>query len=105
VLRRTDFQARGLRVTRLGADLLCLSADAPQSGSAPLQKRLARLTPAECSVVQLAARGFSNARIAELRRASSKTIANQLNAAYGKLELSGRRELLALFAAGQRPPG
>jgi DNA-binding NarL/FixJ family response regulator len=82
-------------------DLLCVSVDVPQSETASLQERLAQLTPSECSVVQLALRGSSNPRIAELREASPKTIANQLNAAYMKLGVSGRRELRALFAAGQ----
>jgi DNA-binding NarL/FixJ family response regulator len=100
VLGRTDFQGSGLRVARVGSDLLCISVDATQGESASLQGRLAQLTPSECSVVQLAVRGFSNPRIAALREASAKTIANQLNAAYLKLGVSGRRELLALFAIG-----
>jgi DNA-binding NarL/FixJ family response regulator len=102
VLGRTNFQDPGLRVARVGVDLLCISVDAPRGESASLQERLARLTPSECSVVLLAARGFSNPRIAELRDASAKTIANQLNAAYSKLGVSGRRELRALFTTAQR---
>ena len=102
VLGRADFQRPGLRLARVGADLLCISVDAPRGESGSLQERLAQLTPSECSVIQLVVRGFSNSRIAALRDASAKTIANQLNAAYVKLRVSGRRELLALFAAGQR---
>ncbi len=101
MLGRTDFQGPGLRVARIGADLLCIAVAGPW-GECASPQGLAALTPSERSVVELAIRGFSNSRIAEVRDASAKTIANQLNAAYMKLGVSGRRELLALLTAGQR---
>ena len=91
-----------MRVAFVGDDLLCFSVQTPLNDRVALQDRLAKLTTAERSVVELVVRGFSNPRIAELRECSAKTIANQLNVAYAKLGVSGRRELRALFTAGQR---
>jgi DNA-binding CsgD family transcriptional regulator len=53
------------------------------------------LTEAEGSVVELVLLGLSNDAIATRRRCSSRTVANQLSAAYRKLGVSGRRELRA----------
>lgn len=102
MLGRGDFQSSGLRVARVGDDLLCISIEARPGEPAALQDRLAKLTAAERSVVELAVRGLSTPRVAELRDSSARTVANQLNAAYAKLGVSGRRELRALFAAAQR---
>jgi DNA-binding CsgD family transcriptional regulator len=102
VLSFNDLLDSSLRVARVGEDLLCISLEPPPGAPAALQDRLARLTASERSVVELVVRGVSNPRIAALRECSPKTIANQLNAAYAKLGVSGRRALRALFAAGQR---
>ena len=56
---------------------------------------LAALSEAERAVVGLAAFGLSNQEIAKRRRASPRTVANQLASAYRKLRVSSRAELLA----------
>jgi DNA-binding CsgD family transcriptional regulator len=53
------------------------------------------LTASERTVVELVLRGWSNSRIAAERGTSSRTIANQLGAAYRKLGVRSRRELVA----------
>ena len=53
------------------------------------------LTQAEEAVTRLLVEGHSHSRIAELRPASRRTVANQLVAAFRKLGISGRPELLA----------
>ncbi|MDI3283820.1 LuxR C-terminal-related transcriptional regulator [Polyangium sp. 15x6] len=55
----------------------------------------ASLTPSECDVASMAARGMSNARIAAGRRCSTRTVANQLASVYRKLGVSSRAELSA----------
>jgi DNA-binding NarL/FixJ family response regulator len=55
--------------------------------------RLVELSEAERAVVVLAARGLSNRAIAGQRGTSVRTVAKQLASAYGKLGISGRREL------------
>jgi len=58
-----------------------------------------RLTPAEFAVTRLLVEGKSYAEMARLRRTSSRTVANQLAAAFRRLGVSGRSELLCLLAA------
>ena len=58
----------------------------------------ARLTPAEFAVTRLLVEGKSYAEMAVLRRTSSRTVANQLAAAFHRLKVSGRAELLCLLA-------
>jgi DNA-binding NarL/FixJ family response regulator len=53
-----------------------------------------KLSPAECSVVGLLMAGHTHAEIGEVRNRSARTIANQLAAAFNKLGVSGRVELL-----------
>jgi DNA-binding NarL/FixJ family response regulator len=53
-----------------------------------------QLSPAECSVARMLLEGRSHAEIAELRRTSVRTIANQLAATFQKLGVSGRSQLL-----------
>lgn len=55
------------------------------------------LTPSELAVARLAAAGRSNAQIATARRASPRTIANQMAAILRKLQLRSRIELAAYF--------
>jgi DNA-binding CsgD family transcriptional regulator len=53
------------------------------------------LTSAEKAVIELALTGMSNAAIAEKRRCTARTVANQLTSAYQKLGIASRRELHA----------
>jgi DNA-binding CsgD family transcriptional regulator len=55
------------------------------------------LTEAERSVVELILDGLSNAAIAQKRRCSANTVANQISSAYRKLGVGGRRQLRARF--------
>lgn len=60
----------------------------------PLTELRARgLSRAEERVVELALDGQSNRVIADLRRTSPRTVANQLSSAYGKLGVRSRAEL------------
>lgn len=58
---------------------------------------LAELSAAERAVVELVARGWSNAQIARARGASARTVANQVAAALRKTGASSRRAL-TMFA-------
>ena len=55
--------------------------------------KLHELSPGECAVVDLALEGLSNAQIARLRGRSPKTVANQLAAAFARLNVHSRAEL------------
>jgi len=59
------------------------------------------LTPAEYAVTRLLVEGKSYAEMAVLRQTSSRTVANQLAAAFHRLGVSGRAELLCLLAQRQ----
>jgi DNA-binding NarL/FixJ family response regulator len=61
------------------------------------------LSPAEFSVARMLLEGRTHAEIAQLRRTSTRTIANQLAATFQKLGVSGRWQLLcyALRASGR----
>ena len=69
------------------------------------------LTPAEYAVTRLLVEGKSYAEMAVLRQTSSRTVANQLAAAFHRLGVSGRAELLCLLAQREAatwrisPPG
>ena len=54
-----------------------------------------RLSPAEHAVALLSIKGQSHSQMAQARRASERTIANQLAACFSKLGISGRAELRA----------
>jgi DNA-binding CsgD family transcriptional regulator len=54
------------------------------------------LTPAEHEVTKLVLQGYSNTEIAALRRASARTVANQLQSAYRKLGIGSRHELASV---------
>jgi DNA-binding NarL/FixJ family response regulator len=56
----------------------------------------ARLTPAEYAIVRLILEGRAQGEIADLRRTSRRTIANQSHAIFEKLGVSGRFSLLRL---------
>lgn len=72
--------------TELNESLILVSVEAES-------EQLSPLTPAERAVIALAERGHSNKAIAELRRCSVRTVANQLAASYRKLAVGGRRQL------------
>ena len=55
-----------------------------------------RLSPAEYTVVRLILEGRAQAEMAEIRRTSPRTIANQSHAIFEKLRVSGRFSLLGL---------
>ena len=69
------------------------------SVSRPDNELAARLTPAEFAVTRLLVEGKSYAQMAFLRRTSTRTVANQLAAAFHRLGVSGRAELLCLLAS------
>lgn len=93
-------QASAARDPRIGAKIrqnlrqtVCVSR--PDS-------ELARsLSPAEYAVTRLLIEGKSYAEMAELRKTSRRTIANQLASAFDQLGVSGRAELLCLLAKRQ----
>jgi DNA-binding CsgD family transcriptional regulator len=58
------------------------------------------LSPAEYTATRLLLEGKHHEEIARERRASPRTIANQLGSAFRKLGVSGRSELLAALARG-----
>jgi DNA-binding CsgD family transcriptional regulator len=87
-------------VAQIEPDLLVFSLPLETLGL----KRQNVLGAAEMAVVELAARGHSNATIASLRGCSINTVANQLAAAYRKLGVHGRRELAARLASWHNGP-
>jgi DNA-binding CsgD family transcriptional regulator len=82
------------RITRISDRLILLSVPV-ESVLDPAAASV--LTAAERAVIELTLDGHSNAAIARLRRASPRTIANQIAAAYKKLGVGSRRELRARF--------
>lgn len=58
---------------------------------------LSGLTVSENAVVALLGRGYSTAEIADSRRVSYRTIANQLSSIYRKLSVNSRAELFAVL--------
>lgn len=82
-----------LSITQVGEGLVIVSAPTPGISD----PRLAGLSTTERAVAELAVRGLSNAAIAEARRTSTRTVANQLAAVYKKVGALSRRELRALW--------
>ncbi len=56
------------------------------------------LAPAEHAVIHLLIEGMTYAEIAEARRTSVRTVANQVASGFRRLDVSGRAELLCLLA-------
>jgi DNA-binding CsgD family transcriptional regulator len=56
------------------------------------------LAPAEYAVIHLLIEGMTYAEIAEARRTSVRTVANQVASGFRRLDVSGRAELLCLLA-------
>lgn len=71
------------------------------SASRPDIELARALSAAEYGVTRLLVEGKSYAQIAELRRTSRRTVANQLASAFHRLDISGRSELLCLLAKRQ----
>jgi DNA-binding NarL/FixJ family response regulator len=89
-------------VDSAGPELRCLSLPRPE------QAMLSVLTPAEFEVMRFLVEGHSHREIANLRRTSTRTVANQLASVFRRQAVSGRSELIhSLFAATAvhpRPP-
>lgn len=81
------------RIARLGER--CGPARTPALETAPRV-----LTDREVEVARLAARGWTNPRIGERLGTSARTVGNQLQSVYQKLNINSRDELLPLFPAG-----
>lgn len=82
-------RARAQRVAWGQSECWLISAPRPDRGL-PIE-----LTQAEEAVTRLLVEGHPHTRIAALRAASPRTVANQLASAFRKLGISGRAELLA----------
>lgn len=59
--------------------------------------RVLDLTPREIEILDLAARGLSNIRIASALSLSPHTVRNHLHSVYAKLGVSSRIEVVALL--------
>lgn len=75
-------------------ELGVLTATMAPSGRAP-----AALSSAELEVASYVTRGWTNARIAEERRVSKHTIANQLRTIFAKLDVTSRAQLVRLMTS------
>lgn len=75
-----------------GLDCQLLSAPIPEPAFGGL------LSPAVRAVVRMRVEGRSHAEIAATRRTSPRTVANQLAAAFQRLGISGRSDLIELMA-------
>lgn len=74
-----------------------LFAAVRDEGGAPLDPSPTALTEREVEVMDLLARGQSNAEIAEALFLSGKTVKNHLNRLYAKLGVRNRAEAMALW--------
>ncbi len=107
---RAELTAALTLAQRCGADRLAERAfDELQAAGARPRRRAttgpAALTARELRVAQLAARGHSNARIAQELFVSAKTVETHLSHVYAKLDLGGqgaRRALANALAGGAR---
>jgi DNA-binding NarL/FixJ family response regulator len=68
------------------------------------ERELARLTDAERTVALFALDGCTNAEIANIRRCSPRTVANQVASAFRKLGVRCRLELIRCLASLPRVP-
>ena len=83
--------ARMYRVENDGKEQLVITAERPDRTLPP------ELTPSEAAVIRLLVEGHTHEQIGILRSTSRRTVANQLAAAFHKIGVSGRAELLALL--------
>ena len=112
--RRRDAReplARGLELAeRCGARALEVRAleEGVAAGARPRRTALSgldSLTPREAQVADMAKQGMSNREIAETLFVTVKTVEWHLRHAYGKLEVSSRRELRQVLGGPQLPSG
>lgn len=78
----------GLKAHRLADDLVVFELPLPKP------KQPTELTPAEMAVATLVYEGLSNRQIAEERGVSVRTISNQLDAIFRKLDVQSRVDLI-----------
>ncbi len=90
--------AESVVLTQDGATRLGVKVPRPN-----LEVFAAFLSPAERAVVQLLLEGRSNEEISSARHTSQRTIANQIRAAYSKLGVRGRGEVLHRLLREQHP--
>jgi DNA-binding CsgD family transcriptional regulator len=106
VLRRTGRRQDACRALSLGLDLAARCGAQPLIAHAREEMRVAgarprrdwthgveALTPSELRIARLAREGRSNRRIAQDLYLSIKTVEGHLARAYGKLDITSRREL------------
>ena len=75
----------------------CEGARTPALGAAIGDRGIDRLTPRELEIARMAATGQSSRDIAQRLDVSVRTVDNQLQRAYTKLGISGRRQLAEWF--------
>jgi DNA-binding CsgD family transcriptional regulator len=89
--RNDNLPARMTRFAHGGHEFAVIKIDiAPKLPSS--------LTVAESEIATLVIEGLSNAAIAERRRTSVRTVANQLRSIYSKLGVESRRQLCSRFS-------
>lgn len=91
-------EARLSRVSHGGSTYSIIGTGRPELGL------VRALSPAEFAVTRLLVEGKTHAQIAALRSTSVRTVANQLAAAFHKLGVSGRCELICRLVASRPAP-
>jgi DNA-binding NarL/FixJ family response regulator len=96
---------RAFRFRLASEDFALISFD--PRGAERTAVRLDALSPSQRQIAELAAKGWSNAKIANARATSIRTVENQIADVYRKLGLRSRRGLaaLGLAANGGGPHG
>ena len=87
----------GANVTLVGEDVAIIEVPLTEPTIPP------NLSPAEAEIAGLVFDGLSNREIASHRRVSAKTVGNQLEKIYRKLNIASRTELI-LKLKGVAPP-
>jgi DNA-binding CsgD family transcriptional regulator len=97
--RRAGRTAHAQRSAVRAEELLarCEGARTPVLGAAATDRGIDRLTPRELEIARMAATGASSRDIAQRLDVSVRTVDNQLQRAYTKLGISGRRQLAEWF--------
>jgi DNA-binding NarL/FixJ family response regulator len=85
---------------RIQSSVVVLEDDDFAVAISPNDRAEGNLTAAERAVVELAARGFSNAEIARARGTALRTVTNQMASALAKLGLPSRVALGAWWGQG-----
>jgi DNA-binding NarL/FixJ family response regulator len=97
---------RGVRLVHEGEEYAVLELTPTTLDSSPPVESgelvaAVELSTAERDIIELLARGLSNADIARARNRSTRTVANQLQKLYRKLAVTSRVELVSKLA--ERP--